>query len=407
MNNNLYLNIPSQFTSKTVEYKKKDMVFSKFCVKCGKAEKQSVKERTAQEGRNAGGFETLYQFRVDKDVLRKKYNENKNNFDIDLKVFGHSNIANQYSKTIWSCFNPNIKKIKFCEALEKDANFGNEYMDIAPIVNEAFARNPEKKKMLKEMLSESDEQESRILIINVVKDLITPLFDEAVNKYVAKKTDVKTFEPFAHQQLMFDYMKVNDFQHLNGHAILELPPRWGKTLFGFWIFTKLFTNKKLCVVNSYVKTVLASYIKEFNAFDFSGIKMIDLDDHSNVDLSTIKKGDKVLVVMPTTGRKRNTDEMTDADVDCWNKRCNVLAKIVNKIGVKTNEDTVVINEEADYGNHTDRANTAFRRLMKVLKQPLVLSLTGTDAYKAEKVTSFGKVEKFIVVNPNDFMQIIA
>ena len=46
------------------------------------------------------------------------------------------------------------------------------------------------------------------------------------------------------------------------------------------------------------------------------------------------------------------------------------------------------------------------RILIKENESLVISTTGTEAFKAEKITAFGKFDGYISVNKNDWSQII-
>lgn len=381
-NENFYIALPNEFTSKLVIFNGKN--FEKCCLKCGEAIDQKVEDRLRQEAPQAGGMACVYMFYMNTNKISKS---KKNHFDTD--VFGHKDIKNCFDKTIW-CDCDVIPS-----SMPKILGFGTEYMDCANLLN-AWLKTTDDS-LITNILScikkSSDETETRMWTIDLIRALFEINFTKYVENYTGENLVVKKeLSLFEHQAIVLIEL-INMIENEKRNIITQLPPRFGKTLTFLSLFNESSVHKVM-IVSSYTKTVGSSYIKEINTYsDFNNIQGINIDLVKDFEYT----GGKVVIEFPTTGSETTME-----------KRIGKLAKILKMMNVKSNE-IFLLNEEADFGNHTEKSNNKFEILLNKINKKhdmLIISTTGTEAFKAEKITAFGNVDGYISVNKNDWNQII-
>ena len=89
-----------------------------------------------------------------------------------------------------------------------------------------------------------------------------------------------------------------------------------------------------------------------------------------------------------------------------NKRVSYINDLKSKMNINASE-IAILNEEADYGDHTENSNKKFKKLMGTIDvnmKSLAIHTTGTEAWKATKLTAFGKFDAKVIVNRNNWNQ---
>lgn len=207
-----------------------------------------------------------------------------------------------------------------------------------------------------------------------------------IEKYTETKIGKPALELFNHQilglRLISDMLAKGKC-----NIAAQLPPRRGKTP----AFLDLFNHSpwKLMIVASYMKTVGNSCIKEASSCkDFEDIQIVGIDDCDGFKY----RGGKAMVVFPTTG-----------DAETIERRIKTLQKIDKQIKAREN-DIFLLNEEADYANRTEKSDDKFKQLVKRFGKMTAISTTGTEAFKAAKLSAFGDVDGRISCNANDWNQ---
>lgn len=388
---NFYIALPKVHNEDLIIVK--NGIFEKCCVKCGEALSQTVEERLPQEAHNSGSMACIYKFRIDTSFIA---DDRVDHFDTVL--FGHENLKKNYNNTIWK-FCP--KKVVSRERYETADGYGREYIDVAKLVN--FWMTDDEKAIL-EMEHETDKESHDFLysnkerqnaVICVLQKIFENNFSEIVMQYIGNKISPDEKSPvklYAHQAhvLAEIYDMINKGKR---NFITQLPPRFGKTLTWLTLF-KESNLHRMMIVSSYVGTVSASYIKEVSKYnDFKNMIFVNLDNFKDFEYN----GEKIIIKFNTTGTTKTIA-----------KRIDNLKKIIKKAKIKSNE-IFILNEEADYGQHTQNSDEKFKMLMQNVdkrNESLVISTTGTEAFKAEKITAFGKFDGYLSVNKNDWSQII-
>ena len=378
-NENFYIALPNKYDNDLVIFKNNK--FEKCFLKCGEAINQNVDTRLAQEAANAGGMCTIYSFNCD---LKKIKHSKKTHFD--TAIFGHSDILNVSERTIW----------KYCPILPtsegRKIGYGQEYMDCSKLLNIWIKNTATVTNYITAINDTVETDEKREIIKNLIKVLFECNFGKAVEQFTKIKTIKEKVNLFKHQCLILEqicYLLNDGLKNL----VTQIPCRFGKTL----TFLYLFLNSpwKIMLVSSYTKTVGNSYTKEINKYeDFKNIQTVNIDDISGFTYA----GGKVVIEFPTTGSVEWTIE----------RRIKNLNKIIKKVKAESNE-MFLLNEEADYGQHTEKTDEKFEKIMKKFNKDCnmtIISTTGTEAFKAEKLNAFGTFEGRISVNENDWEQII-
>ena len=309
------------------------------------------------------------------------------NYETNQNVFDNK-IAIDDINTIWK-YCP--KKVVSRERYETADGYGREYIDVANLVN--YWMTDDEKEILK--IERETRKERQNAVICVLQKIFENNFSEIVMQYIgnkispAEKSPVKLYAHQAHV-LAEIYDMINKGKR---NFITQLPPRFGKTLTWLTLF-KESNLHRMMIVSSYVGTVSASYIKEVSKYsDFKNMIFINLDNFKDFEYN----GEKIIIKFNTTGTTKTIA-----------KRIEVLKKIIKKVKIKSNE-IFFLNEEADYGQHTENSDEKFKMLMQNVdkrNESLVISTTGTEAFKAEKITAFGKFDGYLSVNKNDWSQII-
>ena len=378
-NENFYISIPNVYNKDLIVFE--NSKFTKAFLKCGEAINQDVDTRLAQEAANAGGMFTIYSFNCD---LKKIKHSKKTHFD--TVIFGHGDILNVSDKTIWN----------YCPTLPtsegRKIGYGQEYMDCSKLLN-IWIKNTAAAKNFIDAINDAKEiDEKREIIKKLIKVLFECNFNKAVEQFTKIKTVKEKVNLFKHQCLVLEQIcyLLNDGKK---NLVTQIPCRFGKTL----TFLYLFANSpwKIMVVSSYTKTVVNSYTKEINKYDdFKNIQTVNIDDISGFKPT----GGKIVIEFPTTGTVDGTIE----------RRIENMRKIVNMVKAKSS-DMFLLNEEADYGQHTEKTDEKFEKFMSKFNKDgnmTIISTTGTEAFKAEKLNAFGKFDGKISVNENDWSQII-
>lgn len=384
---NFYIVAPNNFGD-LISFNDKSKKFSKCCVKCGEAIKQSVESRLAQEVKNAGGMYRIYEFYVPTNII-----DDKRQSGFDHILFGHQNIEISYNETIWK-FCPNLPK-----KVPTSKEFGKEYLDIAPCINTWLKADKNYvNDIIKDIVHQKINNRKNIKILYLLEQLFKDHFDEVVDKYVnSKNCSIKTtkiLKLFDHQHKIETWLMEN-INKGKRNIVTQLPPRFGKTL----TFLKLFSEdkiRKLLIVAAYTGNVGYSYFKEIRLYDdFKDIQIINADE----DLDAWRyDGKKAIILFPTTG-----------SMNTINKRVSYINDLKSKMNINASE-IAILNEEADYGDHTKNSNKKFIELMDTIdinRESLVIHTTGTEAWKATKLTAFGKFDAKVIVNRNDWNQLFA
>jgi hypothetical protein len=378
-NENFYISIPNVYNKDLIDFDNNK--FTKAFLKCGEAINQDVDTRLAQEAANAGGMFTIYSFNCD---LNKIKHSKKTHFD--TVIFGHGDILNVSDKTIWN----------YCPTLPtsegRKIGYGQEYMDCSKLLN-IWIKNTAAAKNFIDAINDAKEiDEKREIIKKLIKILFECNFNKAVEQFTKSKIVKKNVNLFKHQCLVLEQIcyLLNDGKK---NLVTQIPCRFGKTL----TFLHLFANSPwtVMVVSSYTKTVGNSYTKEINKYDdFKNIQTVNIDDISGFEPT----GGQVVIEFPTTGSVDGTIE----------RRIENMRKIVKMVKAKSS-DMFLLNEEADYGQHTEKTDEKFEKFMRKFNKDrnmTIISTTGTEAFKAEKLNAFGKFDGKISVNENDWSQII-
>ena len=378
---NFYIALPNVHDEELIIVK--NGIFEKCCVKCGEALSQTVEDRLPQEAHNSGSMACIYKFYIKTSFIA---DDRVDHFDSVL--FGHENLKKNYNNTIWK-YCP--KKVVSRERYETADGYGREYIDVANLVN--YWMTDDEKEILK--IERETRKERQNAVICVLQKIFENNFSEIVMQYIGNKISPVEKSPvklYAHQAhvLAEIYDMINKGKR---NFITQLPPRFGKTLTWLTLF-KESNLHRMMIVSSYVGTVSASYIKEVSKYsDFKNMIFINLDNFKDFEYN----GEKIIIKFNTTGTTKTIA-----------KRIEVLKKIIKKAKIKSNE-IFFLNEEADYGQHTENSDEKFKMLMQNVdkrNESLVISTTGTEAFKAEKITAFGKFDGYLSVNKNDWSQII-
>lgn len=378
-NENFYISIPNVYNKDLIDFDNNK--FTKAFLKCGEAINQDVDTRLAQEAANAGGMFTIYSFNCD---LNKIKHSKKTHFD--TVIFGHGDILNVSDKTIWN----------YCPTLPtsegRKIGYGQEYMDCSKLLNIWIKKTAAAKNFIDAINDTKEIDEKREIIKKLIKILFECNFNKAVEQFTKSKIVKKNVNLFKHQCLVLEQIcyLLNDGKK---NLVTQIPCRFGKTL----TFLHLFANSPwtVMVVSSYTKTVGNSYTKEINKYDdFKNIQTVNIDDISGFKPT----GGKIVIEFPTTGSVDGTIE----------RRIENMREIVKMVKAKSS-DMFLLNEEADYGQHTEKTDEKFEKFMRKFNKDrnmTIISTTGTEAFKAEKLNAFGKFDGKISVNENDWSQII-
>lgn len=382
MTNNFYFNIPCELdivAGDLVRWNAKKKLFDVFCVKAGEAIQQTVEERTKEEGRNTKGLHTLYQFYIPVDQIRVAYNEPNREMHFDDLIFGHQALESKFSETIFSSFRAKEKICKF--KYDPRFRYGDEYIDISSDINLWLKDNPSKIGLI---CNHTDID----MIFNVVEDYFKSVMPAYLADFMAKKFEAK---PVRTQFRFRDYqVPVYDkiiqlFENGSKKITAELPPRWGKTK----TMLKLFSDSscKVMVVISYTKSVNESYRNAILGTDFGhndNMQIICINNEIKNLMNKLDPNKKTVILINTA---------CDGNIKkCWGRRCANYKTVIQHMKA-CNDDILVVNEEADFGNHTDTSAMKIEDL-GVNSESYVLSITGTDAEKADKV--FEDAEHIVV-----------
>lgn len=382
-NNNFYLNIPTALDENLVKWTGcKPHYFKHFYVKCGEAIKQTVKGRTNQEGLNTAGLTTLFKFYLPIDKIRNAYEYDERRVDhFDTLIFGQQHIKEEFKNTIFNYFTS--KKID-CLPLNSTVRYGREYIDIADDFNLWLDEN-------KDEVANIQAHPDAEMVYSVASRYLNAMMPTYLAEFAAKKLDYQVSKSAFcfrdYQKIIYDQI-VKLLSDGILHITAELPPRWGKTMTMLKLFADC-NEAKLLVVFSYVKTVNVSYRSAIVDTDF-GVDMRFVDVNSTDNFKSIKSDIKTVAVINTA---------CDAD-KCFAARALNLKKLIKKLNLKP-EEVMYVNEEADFGNHTKKSAQKIANL-GITDGTIALSVTGTDAYKVDKVFSNAH---HIVVNLNDFNEI--
>lgn len=379
-NNNFYLNIPAALDPDLVSWSgKKFRHFKRFYVKCGEAIQSTVEARTQQEGANTAGLITLHQFYLPIEKIRAAY-ETERNDHFDSLIFGHQDIKKNFKQTVFNYFRS--KRID-CLKQNSDVRYGREYIDIADDFNLWLDEN-------KDEVANIQAHPDAEMVYSVASRYLNAMMPTYLAEFAAKKLDYQVSKSAFcfrdYQKTVYDQI-VKLLSDGILHITAELPPRWGKTKTMLKLFADC-NEAKLLVVFSYVKTVNNSYRSATFDTDF-GVDMQFVDVNAG-DFKHIKAGIKTVAVINTA---------CDAD-KCFAARALNLKKLIKKLKL-TNEAVMYVNEEADFGNHTEKSAQKIADL-GITDGSIVLSVTGTDAYKVDNV--FDNAHH-IVVNLNDWNEV--
>ena len=408
---NFYIALANSFNDNLVVFDIEDFKFTKLCLKCGETNAQTIEERLKQEAPNAAGMSDVYSLNVPTTNINKKFNATKKK-DFDSDIFGHAAIddhaGNCYENTIFGVYLGNSDR-KLCPEYAADVEklkengkpYGNEYMHFEKLVNSWLENMDEdNKNTWKEIIKLEEEYTDAYCsaIINMLKELFNENFLPFVNCYCEFLEIEPTTKPcklFYHQKLALKilYKYIIDCMHF---IIALLPCRWGKTISMIHLFTNI--SARLMPVITYIGTVTTSYKNEkYTYTEFKNIQLIDLDSEKDVN-NFVYKGGKVMVLLRTTGK-----------IECFNRRIKNIIVIGKKMNLKSNEIFNVL-EEIDYGNHLK--DKFFKHYCEEItknfgnsREMTTLAITGTEAWKAEKITAFGNIDRSITVNKNDWNQI--
>lgn len=378
-NENFYIALPNKYDEDLVIFENNK--FKKCFLKCGEAINQSVEKRLSQEAANAGGMFCVYKFYCD----TKKIDKNKSNH-FDVIIFGHGNVSNVWNKTIWG------KCECYPQSTGRKACYGQEYMDCSKLLNKWIKLTSSAKNYINAINDMENITEKRELIKGLIKKLFDCNFTSIVENFTNNKIEKENVNMFKHQCLVLEVLAklLNEGKH---NIVSQIPCRFGKTL----TFLFLFVNSpwKIMFVSSYTKTVGNSYTKEINKYkEFSNIQTVNIDDVSNFEY---REGAKVVVEFPTTGSMATIE-----------RRIANASFILKQINAKP-EEMFLLNEEADFGQHTIKTDEKFDNFMKNFNKNgkmTIISTTGTEAFKAEKLNAFGTFDGRVSVNENDWEQII-
>lgn len=402
---NFYIAIPNVFNDVIIKFDTKTYRFGLACLKCGEAIKQDIEARLKQEAKNSGSMSALCRFYAPTDFIDPK---KKTHFDGN--VFGHRNVDDHagdfFSKTIWSTMKRKLCPVpaEYVEGTKIGKTgdcYGDEYMDCTKLLNQWIKDYgvSELKEIYKIEEYTVNSSAYCTAIIRLIQELFDRFFIPKIDEYVKslqaphKKSE---YSLYRHQAFGIGYIYQLLIQACH-NIIAQLPCRWGKTIGMLHIFNNS-KRLKLMIVSCYVATVAGSYIKEkFKYAQFDNIQYIDIDNKEEVE-NFKYGGGKVMLIYKTTGTN-----------DTNARRVSVINKIAKKMKIKSSE-IMFVNEEADFGQHTVNTDKKFQFFVKTLdpkNEMTVLSITGTEAWKAEKLEAFGDVDGKITVNDNDWMQIIA
>lgn len=374
---NFYIAIPNKYDEDYVIFEHNR--FEKCLLKCGEIINESFEER--YRGTNTlGGMFCVYKFYCDTNLI-----SNNRTQHFDTLLFGHGKIHNVWKKTIWAK----------CECYPESngrMDIGQEFMDCAKLLNKWIKKTPSSKNHIDAINDMEDITGKRLLIKGLIKLLFECNFTSIIEQFTSNKIEKKSLKLFTHQSLVFVALckLLNEGLH---NIVSQIPCRFGKTLTFLYLFIK--SPWRVMFVSSYVKTVGNSYTQEVNTYkEFSNIQLVDID---NVDNFEYRPGAKVLVEFPTNG-----------SIHTIIRRINNARIILQQINA-TPEEMFFLNEESDYGQHTIKSDEKFMNFMKEFNadgKMTIISTTGTEAFKAEKLNAFGEFDGRVSVNDNDWEQII-
>lgn len=382
---NFYIALPNKFDTDLVVFSGKK--FSKCFLKCGEMINETFEARYRTTG-PVGGMCCIYKFYCDTNIIDK--NRDKS---FDTVLFGHGNVKNVWNKTIWKY----TATIPTSDG-RKDG-YGQEYMDCAKLLNEWIKNTPSAKNYIDAISQLTNIDEQREIIKDLIICLFETNFNYAVEKFSNTTVEKDKLNMYKHQCLVLRV--ICDLLNKGKHNIVtQIPCRFGKTL----TFLYLFANSpwKVMFVSSYTKTVGNSYTKEINKYEeFANIQTVNIDDISNFEY---REEAKVVIEFPTTGSINSTIEKRIENTK------EVLKQIYGSLknALDNDNEMFLLNEEADFGQHTEKTDAKFEKMMNEFnknKKITIISTTGTEAYKAEKLNSFGKFDGFVSVNKNDWHQI--
>jgi len=335
-----------------------------------------------------GGMCCIYKFYCDTNIIDK--NRDKS---FDTVLFGHGNVKNVWNKTIWKY------TVTIPTSDGRKDGYGQEYMDCAKLLNEWIKNTPSAKNYIDAISQLTNIDEQREIIKDLIICLFETNFNYAVEKFSNTTVEKDKLNMYKHQCLVLRV--ICDLLNKGKHNIVtQIPCRFGKTL----TFLYLFANSpwKVMFVSSYTKTVGNSYTKEINKYEeFANIQTVNIDDISNFEY---RKGAKVVIEFPTTGSINSTIEKRISNTK------EILKQIYGSLedALENDNEMFLLNEEADFGQHTEKTDAKFEKMMNEFnknEKMTIISTTGTEAYKAEKLNSFGKFDGFVSVNKNDWHQI--
>lgn len=198
---------------------------------------------------------------------------------------------------------------------------------------------------------------------------------------------IKTFSPkpinrtpYEDIQALDDEIIISNVEHYN----LDLATRWGKTgtiLLLMKLLHKLY-NIRINIMMSYIGTVRASYLKEICEIQQNeNCKFFDPDNYEEDELiseiTNWLKNPKhyIMYYVALTG---NTETDEDTDCSCFKRRTAALKKLKHISSMMT-------VEESDFGAHCTKQIVKIRSLYETMSCKKSFTITGTNAYKNEKI----------------------
>ena len=179
----------------------------------------------------------------------------------------------------------------------------------------------------------------------------------------SKNTELKEYIPRFYQEyvkMLFEY-KFKKVKGSKNEFVLELAPRFGKTLWSLDLMITLFNDYgyKVCLLPAYILTALSSFEKEFYSHKGFSDKMIFLRDSDNIQEVFEKEYGKKMIILP---------------ISLHTHDYQTVFEFISKLPSK---DKVSFIDEADFGCHRDNS----QNFIKFLECDLDIYMTGTAIEK--------------------------
>lgn len=179
---------------------------------------------------------------------------------------------------------------------------------------------------------------------NTVQDAyeyIDEIIEEIEGKKVRKKVQLRILQ----QKALDEALEIIDKAIKNGNrfpnVIANLPPRFGKTIWGLYLSNEIFKryDTRVMLLPAYWLSVHSSFVDELDEFDdFLDVAFIDpnKDDAESKAHHALENGQRIIVPVSLHG-----------DLEEWKEKHSWIAKI-------NDLEKFYFNDEGDFGTHADR-----------------------------------------------------